>query len=85
MSPALYGQHFHAASFRVDTSPTQLGVVAIKQPQFWNQRGLDFPAMEDTDHAAFGYDNRESAQPLRDRRGGEVSAPKPQRQIDLLD
>jgi hypothetical protein len=85
MCPVLDGQHFHAACVIVDAAPADLGVVAIQQPQFRDERGFDVAAVKYADHTAFGDDDRDGAQPLRNRRGGEVTAPKPQRQVDPLD
>ena len=84
MSSVLYGQHFHTARLIVDAAPADLGVVAVQQPELRDERGFDFAAVEDADDAAFGDDDGDGAQALRNRRSREVATPQPQRQIDPL-
>jgi hypothetical protein len=69
----LDGQHFHTASVIVDAAPAHLGVVAIQQPQLGDEPGFDVAAVKYADHAAFGDDDRDGSQPLRNRCGGEVT------------
>jgi hypothetical protein len=64
MAPGFNSQDFDAARLLLDTATAQLGVVAVEQPQFWNERGFDFAPMEYSNHTALRDDNRDRAQPL---------------------
>src|SRR4029079_15107243 len=85
MSPTIDGQHFHTPRLIVDAAPADLGMVPVQQPKLRDEGGFDFATVKYADLAALGDDDRDGAQPLRDRRGREVSASKSQRQIDPLD
>src|SRR5919109_479116 len=67
-------QHFHTTSLVFDTTPADLGVVAVQEPQFGDERSFHYAAMEDPDHTTLRNDDCDGAQLLRHRGSREMPA-----------